>query len=268
MIIHINLAYWLYLFRAACSLISLIDVNCVCGRWLACLGYETIFFVKVFVCSYWLHVSYNFSWFTVHLGFVGEYHPEKSDDHKHLLFTHKNIFVRYNGDQVYFLKYCSYVFFCYASIDIPSFLFQIIHVNLTQDNLKPLEAGKVLDLTYSVKWMSTNVSFARRFDVYLDYPFFEHQVICLPAEWHFYLIFILISNKLLCLNFLQIHWFSIFNSFMMVIFLTGLVSMILMRTLRNDYAKYAREDDDLETLVAFFSHSFCIYFNDQNCLSL
>ena len=49
----------------------------------------------------------------------------------------------------------------------------------------------------------------------------------------------------------QIHWFSIFNSFMMVIFLTGLVSMILMRTLRNDYAKYAREDDDLESLVMF-----------------
>ena len=35
----------------------------------------------------------------------------------------------------------------------------------------------------------------------------------------------------------------------MVIFLIGLVSMILMRTLRNDYAKYAREDDDLESLV-------------------
>ena len=51
---------------------------------------------------------------------------------------------------------------------------------------------------------------------------------------------------------MQIHWFSIFNSFMMVIFLTGLVSMILMRTLRNDYAKYAREDDDLETLVVLF----------------
>ena len=36
----------------------------------------------------------------------------------------------------------------------------------------------------------------------------------------------------------QIHWFSIFNSFMMVIFLTGLVSMILLRTLRADYARY------------------------------
>lgn len=31
--------------------------------------------------------------------------------------------------------------------------------------------------------------------------------------------------------------------------------MILMRTLRNDYAKYAREDDDLETLVMLFFYS-------------
>ena len=47
---------------------------------------------------------------------------------------------------------------------------------------------------------------------------------------------------------LQIHWFSIFNSFMMVIFLVGLVSMILMRTLRKDYARYSREED-LDDLV-------------------
>ncbi|MBA0631057.1 hypothetical protein Godav_003088, partial [Gossypium davidsonii] len=129
-------------------------------------------------------------------GFVGELHPDKnSDNGKHVLYTHKNIVIKYNKDQ-------------------------IIHVNLTQESPKPLEAGRVLDMTYSVKWLQTNVTFARRFDVYLDYPFFEHQI----------------------------HWFSVFNSFMMVIFLTGLVSMILMRTLRNDYAKYAREDDDLESL--------------------
>ncbi|CAN6584549.1 unnamed protein product [Malus baccata var. baccata] len=129
-------------------------------------------------------------------GFVGDLQQDKnSGNGKHVLYTHKNIIVKYNNDQ-------------------------IIHVNLTQDSPKPLEVGKKLDLTYSVKWIATTVTFARRFDVYLDYPFFEHQI----------------------------HWFSIFNSFMMVIFLTGLVSMILMRTLRNDYAKYAREDDDLETL--------------------
>ena len=41
----------------------------------------------------------------------------------------------------------------------------------------------------------------------------------------------------------QIHWFSIFNSFMMVIFLVGLVAMILMRTLRKDYQRYSKDDD-------------------------
>ncbi|KAJ6700637.1 TRANSMEMBRANE 9 SUPERFAMILY PROTEIN [Salix koriyanagi] len=140
--------------------------------------------------------SYWFEFFIDDLplwGFVGELRPDKnSDNGKHVLYTHKSITIKYNKDQ-------------------------IIHVNLTQENPKPLEAGTVLEMTYSVKWSLTNVSFARRFDVYLDYPFFEHQI----------------------------HWFSIFNSFMMVIFLTGLVSMILMRTLRNDYAKYARDDDDL-----------------------
>lgn len=67
----------------------------------------------------------------------------------------------------------------------------------------------------------------------------------------------------------QIHWFSIFNSFMMVIFLTGLVSMILMRTLRNDYAKYAREDDDLESLVSsepgICSTSIYLYISHFAC---
>lgn len=34
----------------------------------------------------------------------------------------------------------------------------------------------------------------------------------------------------------------------MVIFLTGLVAIILMRTLRKDYARYAKTDADLESL--------------------
>ena len=54
---------------------------------------------------------------------------------------------------------------------------QIIHVNLTQESPKLIDAGKALDMTYSVKWEPTNIMFAHRFDVYLDYPFFEHQVI-------------------------------------------------------------------------------------------
>ncbi|RZC62671.1 hypothetical protein C5167_024434 [Papaver somniferum] len=83
--------------------------------------------------------------------FVGEPHSDKSgDDSRHMLYTHKNIVIKYNGEQ-------------------------IIHVNLTQESPKPLEVGKVIDMTYSVKWIPTDITFARRFDVYLDYPFFEHQ---------------------------------------------------------------------------------------------
>ncbi|GFH10849.1 transmembrane 9 superfamily member, partial [Haematococcus lacustris] len=84
-----------------------------------------------------------------------------------------------------------------------------------------VEPGALLTFTYSVTWVPTTTPFARRFERYLDFSFFEHKI----------------------------HWFSIFNSFMMVLFLTGLVAIILMRTLRKDYARYAQPSDgDLEAL--------------------
>ena len=36
----------------------------------------------------------------------------------------------------------------------------------------------------------------------------------------------------------QIHWFSILNSFMIVLFLSGMVAMILMRALHKDLRRY------------------------------
>lgn len=99
---------------------------------------------------------------------------------------------------------------------------RIIEVNLTYtDNPVLIERGKSVKFTYSVKWVPSDIPFENRFDKYLDNNFFEHQI----------------------------HWFSIFNSFMMVIFLTGLVSMILMRTLRKDYARYQKDEDDPEADV-------------------
>ncbi|ONM33843.1 Transmembrane 9 superfamily member 1 [Zea mays] len=95
--------------------------------------------------------SYWFEFFIDDLplwGFVGE--TDKNSENKHYLYTHKNILVKYNDNR-------------------------IIHVNLTQESPTLLEDGKKLEMTYSVKWVATDVSFARRFEVYLDYPFFEHQ---------------------------------------------------------------------------------------------
>jgi len=86
---------------------------------------------------------------------------------------------------------------------------------LTSENPVPLEPGRKLEFTYSVHWKSTTKSFEDRFNRYLEYDFFEHKI----------------------------HWFSVFNSFMMVIFLCGLVALILLRTVKNDFARYAKEDE-------------------------
>lgn len=97
---------------------------------------------------------------------------------------------------------------------------QIVDVSLTSENKVKLADGIRIPFTYEVVWRESSVIFHDRYDKYLDPSFFQHRI----------------------------HWFSIFNSFMMVIFLVGLVSMILMRTLRKDYARYSKEEelDDLE----------------------
>ena len=90
---------------------------------------------------------------------------------------------------------------------------RIVAVNLTAQDLVPLAEGKTYSFTYSVAFMQSDLEFDRRFDRYLDGSFFEHKI----------------------------HWFSIFNSFMMVMFLVGLVVTILSRTIKADYAKMAEE---------------------------
>jgi len=100
---------------------------------------------------------------------------------------------------------------------------RIVDVSLSNDNRIPLIPGKPVAFSYSVTWVPSERTYEERFSKYLDPVFFEHHI----------------------------HWFSILNSFMMVIFLFGLVSMIFIRTLRNDISKFSKDDDelDLERLV-------------------
>lgn len=97
---------------------------------------------------------------------------------------------------------------------------RIVEVNLTSEHPTRIVEGMTVPFTYSVTWIETkDKPFESRFNRYLEYDFFEHKI----------------------------HWFSVFNSFMMVIFLCGLVALILLRTLRNDFARYAKESDiDME----------------------
>jgi len=78
-------------------------------------------------------------------------------------------------------------------------------------------AGEVI-FTYDVKWESSDIKWASRWDTYL-----------------------LMGDE-------QIHWFSIINSLMIVLFLTGMVAMIMMRTLHRDFNRYNAVDagDEVE----------------------
>ncbi|KAF7639878.1 Transmembrane 9 superfamily member [Meloidogyne graminicola] len=100
----------------------------------------------------------------------------------------------------------------------------IVVVDVTAEEKKEIQQDVELSFTYEVIWKQSNVEFDKRFERYLDPSFFQHRV-------KFGMV---------------IHWFSIFNSFMMVIFLVGLVWMILLRTLNKDYARYHKEDKDPE----------------------
>lgn len=94
---------------------------------------------------------------------------------------------------------------------------RIISVNMTADDPVLVRSGATLEFSYSVEFVPTDEDFEHRFVRYLDNDFFQHQI----------------------------HWFSILNAFMMVLFLCGVVAVILVRTLKRDYAKYNLDATEL-----------------------
>jgi len=68
--------------------------------------------------------------------------------------------------------------------------------------------------TYSIKWEPSEIRWASRWDPYLK------------------------------MQDSQIHWFSIMNSFMIVLFLSGMVAMIMMRALHKDFRRYNADDPE------------------------
>ncbi|CAI8605972.1 unnamed protein product [Vicia faba] len=87
------------------------------------------------------------------------------------------------------------------------------HTVVNSNTPQEVEEGKEIFFTYDVEFQESDVKWASRWDAYL-----------------------LMSDD-------QIHWFSIVNSLMIVLFLSGMVAMIMLRTLYRDISKY----NELET---------------------
>lgn len=73
-------------------------------------------------------------------------------------------------------------------------------------------------MTYEIEWQESEIPWASRWDSYLK------------------------------MSDVKIHWFSIINSLVVVFFLAGILSMIIIRSLRRDIAKYNREDEPEEAI--------------------
>ena len=80
-----------------------------------------------------------------------------------------------------------------------------------------LIAETKIRFTYEVQWKESDIQWASRWDTYL------------------------------AMTDVQIHWFSIINSVVVVFFLAGILAMIIIRTLRKDIAKYNRMDDEVRS---------------------
>ena len=104
---------------------------------------------------------------------------------------------------------------------------KVIEINVATD------PSRVVDLTtineygsvtaafsYSVKLKETTISCDKRLEKYSRFSFLKQH--------------------------LEIHWFSIINSFVTVLLLTGFLATILMRVLKNDFLKYTADDLDQE----------------------
>ncbi|KAG4953760.1 hypothetical protein JHK87_039354 [Glycine soja] len=87
------------------------------------------------------------------------------------------------------------------------------HTVVNSNSPQEVEENREIIFTYDVDFQESNVKWASRWDAYL-----------------------LMSDD-------QIHWFSIVNSLMIVLFLSGMVAMIMLRTLYRDISKY----NELET---------------------
>jgi len=70
-------------------------------------------------------------------------------------------------------------------------------------------AGETVVWTYSVEWVRSDVKWSTRWDIFLNEEGDD-----------------------------QIHWFSIINSLMIVLFLTGIVAVIMLKTVSADFRKY------------------------------
>lgn len=163
------------------------------------------------------------------VGFIGR-SPENPKKKKHFIYNHVRIVVRYTEDPESYEgarivgfevvpfsikhEYDSSTDFDKADTVLKS-CNQFNPATHDAEKFMSVDSPSEVVYTYDVKWEPSDLKWTNRWDVYLKGN---------PND--------------------EIHFFSILNSLMIVLFLTGVVAMIMLRTLKNDISTY----NEMQTL--------------------
>eukprot|EP00798_Chlamydomonas_sp_ICE-L_P025389 gene25389-11053_t len=110
--------------------------------------------------------------------------------------------------------------FTHIDFDIKYNTDKVIEISISTDPARSVDITNAtsvnVEFTYSVRWMSVTTPYENRLHRYEKFPLN-------PIH-------------------LEIHWFSIINSCITVLLLTGFLATILMRVLKADFVKFSVED--------------------------
>ncbi|KAL1544678.1 Transmembrane 9 superfamily member 8 [Salvia divinorum] len=158
-----------------------------------------------------------------HIGLKGQYAGSKEE--KYFLHNHLNFVVKYHKDpQTYTSRIVGFEVTPFSvkheyegkwtgNTRLTTCDPHAQHIVTSSSSPQEVEDKQEVIFTYDVTFQESDVKWASRWDTYL-----------------------LMADD-------QIHWFSIVNSLMIVLFLSGMVAMIMLRTLYRDISRY----NELET---------------------
>jgi transmembrane 9 superfamily protein 2/4 len=149
-----------------------------------------------------------------HVNIIIEYHTVSPGQHRIVGFYVEPLSIKHSffGDVEWDGKGTP------PSLSSCSSIKRLSYEDIKKNNAQKVAVGKVV-YTYGVEWRASDVKWASRWDVYLS---MNHAV----------------SDK--------VHWFSIANSIMIVLFLSFMIGMILYRALHRDISQYNRLPTDEE----------------------
>lgn len=81
-----------------------------------------------------------------------------------------------------------------------------------------MEIPLAVKFSYAVEWIREDLEWKDRMSLYAESRF-------LPSSF-------------------EIHWLSIINSFVLVLLLTAFLMIIMLRVLKNDFARYMEIDEE------------------------